>query len=565
VVRRRLATRSGVGHTGPVPAARPLILAVDDDPSARDLLRDELTTRYERDYEVRVTGTESCPSELETLENDGGRLALLLVANGPEADTLLGRARSLQPQARRALLLAPTNTRELTSAPAAITRGLADLVVIKPYRQPDEAFHRTVTEALHDWRRWEPIGPVAVRVVGERWSARSQSIRDRLDRNGVSYTFHAADSADGAAILDELGLDAGRLPVFVLFDGQVLVQPEDAEVADHMTAPAPSTDRLFDVAIVGAGPAGLAAAVYASSEGLETLVLEQEAVGGQAGTSSLIRNYLGFPHGIPGRDLALRAAQQAWLFGASFHWMRSATSLGRAEGAHTITLSDGTVVHTRSVIVATGVSWRRLDVPRMDELIGAGVSYGAAVSEAPMAEGQHVHVVGGGNSAGQAALHLARYAASVTLIVRGSSLAASMSEYLTRELTGTSNISIRFHTQVVGIGGDRRLDTVALEDAASGATVLEPSDGLFVLIGGEPRTGWLDGAVERDPGGYILTGRDVTTRAASGATGASFPLETSRPGVFAAGDVRRGSIKRVASAVGEGAIAIHACHQYLAG
>jgi thioredoxin reductase (NADPH) len=349
----------------------------------------------------------------------------------------------------------------------------------------------------------------------------------------------------------------------VLFDGQVLVQPEDADVADRMAAPAPSSEQLFDVAIVGAGPAGLAAAVYASSEGLETLVLEQEAVGGQAGTSSLIRNYLGFPHGIPGRDLALRAAQQAWLFGASFHWMRSATSLGQVDGAHTITLSDGTVVHTRSVIVATGVSWRRLDVPRLDDLIGAGVSYGAAVSEAPMAEGQHVHVVGGGNSAGQAALHLARYAASVTLVVRSSTLAESMSDYLTRELAGTSNVSIRFNTEVVGVGGDRRLDAVSLGDAASGTTALEPSDGLFVLIGGEPRTGWLDGALERDPGGYILTGRDVTTRAGSGTTGAAFPLETSRPGVFAAGDVRRGSIKRVASAVGEGAIAIHACHQYL--
>jgi thioredoxin reductase (NADPH) len=547
-----------------MPALRPLILAVDDDPTARDRLRDELTTRYARDYEIRVTLTDGCPSELEALESDGGRLAVLLVANGPAAESLLGRARSLQPQARRALLLSPTNTRELTSAPVAVTRGLADLVVVKPYRQPDETFHRTVTEALHDWRRAEPIGPVAVRVVGERWSARSQEIRDRLERNGVSYTFDAADSPEGAALLDELGLDAGQLPVFVLFDGQVLVQPDDAEVADRMATPAPSADRLFDVAIVGAGPAGLAAAVYASSEGLETLVLEQEAVGGQAGTSSLIRNYLGFPCGIPGRDLALRAAQQAWLFGASFHWMRSATRLGQADGAHTIALSDGTVVHSRCVIVATGVSWRRLDVPRLDELIGAGVSYGAAVSEAPMAEGEHVHVVGGGNSAGQAALHLARYAASVTLVVRGSTLAESMSDYLSRELAGTSNVSIRFDTRVVGVGGDRRLDAVALEDA-SGTTALEPSDGLFVLIGGEPRTGWLDGALERDPAGYILTGRDVTSRAGAGSGGASFPLETSRPGVFAAGDVRRGSIKRVASAVGEGAIAIHACHEYLAG
>ena len=330
---RRPHPRSGVGHTGPVPAPRPLILAVDDDPADRERLHDELATRYQRDYDVQVTPTDGCPPVLEALEGDGTRLALLLVANGPAADEVLGRARALQPQARRALLLTPTNTQELTSAPAAITRGLADLVVVKPHRQPDEAFHRIVTEALHDWRRAEPVGPVAVRVVGERWSARSQAIRDRLERNGVSYTFHAADSPEGAALLHELDLDAGRLPVFVLFDGQVLVQPDDSEVADRMAAPAPAADRLFDVAIVGAGPAGLAAAVYASSEGLATLVLEQEAVGGQAGTSSLIRNYLGFPHGIPGRDLALRAAQQAWLFGAGFHWMRSAVSLGQEDGA----------------------------------------------------------------------------------------------------------------------------------------------------------------------------------------------------------------------------------------
>jgi thioredoxin reductase (NADPH) len=276
----------------------------------------------------------------------------------------------------------------------------------------------------------------------------------------------------------------------------------------------------------------------------------------------LIRNYLGFPHGIPGRDLALRAAQQAWLFGASFHWMRSATSLRNEADVHTLLLSDGTVVSSRTVIVATGVSWRRLDVPRLDELIGAGVSYGAAVSEAPTVEGQRVHVVGGGNSAGQAALHLARYAASVTLVVRGDSLAASMSEYLCRELANAANISIRFLTSVVGVGGDRRLDALELAEAGSGRRAFESSDALFVLIGGEPRTSWLADTVERDAAGYILTGRDVMTRAAGGGT---LPLETSRPGVFAAGDVRRGSVKRVASAVGEGAIAIHACHQFLAG
>lgn len=549
-------------------AVRPGILAVDSDPATFPRLQHELVNRYGHDYDVVCDPSiESAEATLDALAADGSRLAITLVANAPGAQHLLARSRALHPRTRRALMLAPNDADALISAPAAMSDGLADLVVVKPFREPDETFHRAVTDALYEWGRSEPPGVVAVRVIGERWSARSQQIRDRLDRNGVSYAFHPADSPEGAALLAGLGLTAERLPVFVLFDGHVLVQPDDAAVADRMARSTVVADRRYDVAIVGGGPAGLAAAVYASSEGLSTLVLEREAVGGQAGTTSLIRNYLGFPYGIAGNELAVRAAQQAWLFGATFHWMRDAVRLDGDPDGHSLHLSDGAVIRSRAVIIATGVSWRRLDVPHLDDMIGAGVCYGAAMSEAAATAGEHVHVVGGGNSAGQAALHLARYAAQVTVVVRDSSLAATMSDYLSDQLGDATNVELRFNTTVTGVGGDERLEHVVLADAVAGTRTTEASAGLFVLIGGEPRTDWLPAGIVRDSSGYIVTGHDLATTggvtAAERAGRVPLPLESSRPGVFAAGDVRRGSIKRVASAVGEGAIAIHACHQYL--
>ena len=448
-----------------------------------------------------------------------------------------------------------------------MSHGLADVVLVKPFRHPDETFHRAITETLYEWSRSQPPGVVAVRVVGERRSARSQEIRDRLDRNGVAYAFHAADSPEGAAVLADVGLTTDRLPVFVLFDGHVLVQPDDTAIADRLARSTVLEPGLYDVTIVGGGPAGLAAAVYASSEGLSTLVLEREAVGGQAGTTSLIRNYLGFPHGITGSELAVRAAQQAWLFGATFHWMRDAVRLAADPDGHALHLSDGTIIRSRAVIIATGVSWRRLDVPRLDDMLGAGVCYGAAISEAATAEGQRVHVIGGGNSAGQAALHLARYAAHVTVVVRGPSLATTMSDYLRDQLANTANVDFRFNTVVTGVEGDQQLERLVLHDSDAGTNTTEPSAGLFVLIGGEPHTDWLPNSVIRDSSGYIVTGADLAATGDSKAIGhaarAPLPLESSRVGVFAAGDVRRGSIKRVASAVGEGAIAVHSCHQYL--
>jgi thioredoxin reductase (NADPH) len=354
--------------------------------------------------------------------------------------------------------------------------------------------------------------------------------------------------------------------VIVRYDGLVLTDPTNREAAEALGANQGfrASPRTYDLAVVGAGPAGLSAAVYAASEGLRTVFLEREAIGGQAGTSSLIRNYLGFPFGISGTDLASRAVEQAWAFGAEIAVMHVATGL-RAEGAdRVLTLADGSEVTSRAVILATGASYQRLDVPGLDALIGAGVFYGGGVTEAQAMEGRHVYVAGGGNSAGQAALHLAKYAERVTMVVRGAGLAASMSDYLVKEIEARPNVDVRLHTRVVGCRGERRLDGLVLHDAASGETWEAPAGALFLLIGAQPRTGWLPAEILRDERGFILTGPDVDAVAGALPGRPRLLLETSMPGVFAAGDARHGSVKRVASAVGEGGIAIQLVHQYLA-
>jgi thioredoxin reductase (NADPH) len=354
--------------------------------------------------------------------------------------------------------------------------------------------------------------------------------------------------------------------VVVRFDGLVLTNPTNREMAEAMGGNRGfrARPRSYDLAVVGAGPAGLSAAVYAASEGLSTVFLEREAIGGQAGTSSLIRNYLGFPFGISGADLAGRAVEQAWAFGAEIAVMYVAAGL-RAEGPdRVLTLSDGSEVTSRAVILATGASYQRLDVPGLDALIGAGVFYGGGVTEAQAMEGRRVYVAGGGNSAGQAALHLAKYAERVTMVVRGEGLAASMSDYLVKEIEAHPNIDVRLRTRIVGCDGEGRLDGLVLHDAASGETWSAPAAALFLLLGAQPRTDWLPPQVLRDDRGFVLTGPDVDAAVGPLPGRPRLLLETSMPGVFAAGDVRHGSVKRVASAVGEGGIAIQLVHQYLA-
>ncbi|MFL6008294.1 MAG: FAD-dependent oxidoreductase, partial [Rubrobacteraceae bacterium] len=486
----------------------------------------------------------------------------------------LARARDVYPDTKRVLLVSQGDSTIREPLLRSTALGEIDYYVVKPWRSPDEAFHRVITEFLDEWTGAHRPGFVALRVVGERWSARSHEIRDLWSRSGVPIEFHAADSEKGKQLLARWDASPDRLPVVIIFDQRALVDPSNAEVVDAFAQSIPfgvnirPDQRNFDLVIVGAGPAGLAAAVYGASEGLDTLVVDAETFGGQAGTSSLIRNYLGFSRGISGQELATQAYTQAWLFGASFDFARHATGLRRAEDEFLVSLSDGIEVRGRSVLIATGVSYRRLGVPALEPLQGAGVFYSAAVTEAQATEGREVHVVGGGNSAGQAAMHLSRYASKVMLLVRGASLAASMSEYLITEIEAAENIEVRLNTRVVDGKGEGRLEHLLLEDSASGTVDTVSSAAVFVLIGGQPRTEWLSEDIVRDRGGYIVTGQDLLLR--DWGTPAVWTqerppmlLETSVPGIFAAGDVRHGSVKRVASAVGEGSIAIPLIHRYL--
>jgi thioredoxin reductase (NADPH) len=566
-----------VGSEGPsrdVPhdayAHKPVIFVVDAGPTSFARIEYGLRRRYGVEYRVICeTSAMWGMKRLRDLRAAGEEVALVLADQWMPDITgaeFLARASQLFPTAKRAVLVEWGDRRTQEPVLRAMTLGHIDYYVNKPERPGDEYFHRMIAEFIYDWAKAHRPVFAEIRVVGEQWSARSHELKDILNRNGVLHEFHAADTEAGREILARFGKSSARFPVVVLYDGQVLEDPSNAELADAFGVNRELDRRNFDLVIVGAGPAGLAAAVYGASEGLGTLVLEGVAIGGQAGTSSLIRNYLGFPWGVAGAELARRATEQAWWFGAVFRFMRNATAL-RSDGRDlTLMLSDGAEVTSRAVVVATGVSYRRLGVPGLEELVGTGVFYGAAVSEAQAMKDEEVYVVGGANSAGQAAVHLSEYASRVTLLVRGRSLSTSMSDYLIKEIEAAQNIQVRFGTQVVDGGGEGRLEHLVLKDLASGLTETVPAAALFVLIGAEPRTGWLPEEIVRDPRGYIVTGPDLFQ---DGEPPRGWPLgrpplpmETSMPGVFAAGDVRYGSVKRVASAVGAGAIAIQSIHEH---
>ncbi len=434
----------------------------------------------------------------------------------------------------------------------------------------DEEFHKAVTEVLEEWSARQGGGFEAVRMIGDRWSERSQYLRDLLTRNRIPLGFYDATSAEGRSMLAGLHLQDPRLPVVQLRfqpDRPVLQDPSPLEIADAFGLLTPlDAAAVYDLVVVGSGPAGLGAGVYAASEGLQTLVLEPEAIGGQAGTSSMIRNYPGFKDGISGNRLAFSAYLQAWQFGSTFHFMRSGQGIAAEDGLLRLTLSDSTSVRTRTVVVATGAAWRRIGVPELEALTGRGVFYGAAVAEAPAMRGRHVFVVGGGNSAGQAAVHLSRFADKVSVLIRRASLAETMSDYLIRELDALPNVVVRPRVQVVGGTGTEFLETVTVRDLDTDAETVEQAV-LFVLIGSEPKTDWLGGALARDRWGFLRTGMQLMGDDVHPAWPLERPpalLETSLPGVFAAGDVRSGSVKRVASAVGEGALAVTLVHAHLA-
>ena len=548
----------------------PILLLVAHESALLEALESDLARRFGNDCQILC---ERAPADglaaLKALAAQSQPVALLIADQRMPTMTgvdFLVQAHALVPSAKRVLLVERDYTQANPIVPA-MTLGQIDYHLVKPWI-PEQGLYPAVSEFLAAWAASQEPRFKMFRIVGRKQCARSHQIRDLLTRMSMPYGFYDEHSEMGRQLLRESGLDDTRLPVVVRHDGRLLVEPSDADLIEAFGGGTHLGTEVYDLAIIGAGPAGLTAAVGAASEGLDTVVLEKVISGGQAGTSSRIRNFPGFTWGIGGQDFAYRACEQAWLFGTNIVFAQEVTHLRTSGAQRMVRVADGQEVAARAVILANGVSWRRLGIPRLEALIGAGVFYGAAGSEARAMQGQHVCVVGAGNSAGQAAAHLAKYAASVTILVRGDTLATSMSEYLINELGQLPNVTVRPGVEVIGGEGDGRLEALTIRDRAAGTTERMSTSALFVLIGADPHTDWLGGCVERDRQGYILTGTDLIRdgRLPSGwpLSRPPFHLETSLPGVFAAGDVRYGSVKRVASAVGEGAIAVQFLHRYLA-
>jgi thioredoxin reductase len=554
---------------------RAAIVVVSRDASVRKALDEELSGRYGTDYRIVVCDEPAMlePVTRELLAADTP-VAMVVGAVGetdPDGIEVLARIRGIDRTVSRVAAVRWGDWDIARPVFDAVTMGKIDHWVTRPVQSPDEEFHQSITQFLGEWSSRHAACFEPVQIIGEHWSARSQELRDTFSRNGIPLGFYDASSARGRRLLQELRAESAELPVVVLrFGGRqlALANPSNLEIADAfgLTTPIPDGE-VFDVAVVGAGPAGLAAAVYASSEGLRTVVVEREAIGGQAGTSSMIRNYPGFAQGVSGARLAFAAYMQAWSFGATFLFMRQPAGLAREDGHYRLHLSDGGAITARTVVIATGATYRRLGVADLEDLQGRGVFYGAGVSDAPAMRGRRVFVAGGGNSAGQTALHLAKWAKQVTILVRSPSLADGMSDYLVREIGAAPNVNVIYGVQLAGGTGGDHLESLVLEDIKTRMRKRVPADGLFVLIGSQPRTEWLGETLARDRGGFILTGQDVLDDPGARwrANRQPLPHETSLPGVFAAGDVRQGAIQRVASAVGEGAITIPSVHRYLAG
>ncbi|MGW3495412.1 FAD-dependent oxidoreductase [Streptomyces sp. NPDC001020] len=549
-------------------AARTVILTVDDDPGVSRAVARDLRRRYGASYRiVRAESGESALEALRELKLRGDLVAVIVAdyrmpqMNGIE---FLEQALDVYPGARRVLLTAYADTNAAIDAINVID---LDHYLLKPWDPPEEKLYPVLDDLLEAWRTsdYKPV-PVT-KVVGHRWSARSSGVREFLARNQVPYRWYSVDTAEGQRLLAAAGQDGERLPLVVTTDGTPLVEPDDPDLAAQVGLATTPTAQFYDLVVIGGGPAGLGAAVYGASEGLRTLLVERSATGGQAGQSSRIENYLGFPDGVSGGQLTDRARRQAAKFGAEILTAREVSGLEINGSARVVRFSDGTAIAAHSVILATGVSYQQLHAPGLEELTGCGVFYGSALTEAPACSGQDVYIVGGANSAGQAAMYLSRRAKSVTLLVRGASLSASMSHYLVQQVTEAPNIIVRTSTVVESAHGSGHLEQLTLRDVVTGHTELVDAQWLFVFIGAAPLTDWLEGTVLRDEHGFIMAGPDMTSDGQPPPgwelERPPYHLETNVPGVFVAGDARYESAKRVASAVGEGAMAVMLVHRYL--
>jgi thioredoxin reductase (NADPH) len=552
--------------------AKPILLTVDDDADVLQAIERDLRSHYGAQYRVLASGSpEAALDLLNQLKLRGDSLALLLADQRmPKMDGVrfLQEAREVFPEAKRALLTAYADT---NAAIGAINEASINYFFLKPWDPPDEHLYPQLDDLLDDWQASYRAVFEGIRVLGTRWSPRSYELRDFLARNHVPYQWIdvelSAKDPETKRLMDALGPEAANLPIVLFPDGTKLLESAPAEVAQKVGLRTRAQTSFYDLAIIGGGPAGLAAAVYGASEGLHTVMVEREAPGGQAGMSSRIENYLGFPIGLSGADLARRAVVQAQRFGVEILSPQEAVAV-RTEGPYRITkLADGGEISCHALMIATGVQWRRLDAPGVNRLQGAGVYYGGGATEALSCKGETVYVVGGANSAGQAAMNFAKYADRVVILVRGDSLSWTMSQYLIDQIQRTPNIQLWTHASVVEVHGDKHLEEISVLCSDTNKIERVPANAMFIFIGAMPRTEWLADVVERDDHGFILTGPDLLWGGSrpKGWTPDRDPflLETNIPGVFAVGDVRHGSVKRVASGVGEGSVAVQFIHQYL--
>jgi thioredoxin reductase (NADPH) len=547
---------------------KPVILAVDDDVSVLEMVVQDLRRQYGANYRIqRAASGQAALDTCDQLKKRGDTVALFVSDQrmpGMSGVEFLGKAMEIFPKAKRALLTAYADTE---AAIQAINTAKINYYLTKPWDPPEERLYPVLNDLLETWKEDYKPPFEGLRVVGPRYTLRDHQVRDFLSRNQVPYVWLDPEvNSEAVELLTRFHLDDHKLPVVLFGDGTSLVQPGQMELAAKLGMRTQATKEFYDLVIVGAGLAGLAAAVYGASEGLRTLVIEDEAPGGQAGSSSRIENYLGFPEGVRGEDLARRALIQATRFGAEM-LTQKATGI-RTENNYTIVqLADGREVSCHACLIAVGVYYRRLTTPGVERLTGAGVYYGAAMAEAQACKDENVFIIGGANSAGQAAMYFSKYAKKVTMLVRADSLKNSMSKYLIDQIAGTSNIEVKTECQVVEALGESRLSCLRLCGPGNEETV--PASGLFIFIGAAPNTDWLPDTIMRDANGFLLSGSDlkVDGKMAKGWNQPRDPylLETSVPGIFVAGDVRHGSIKRVASAVGEGSISVQFIHQYLAG